>query len=744
MQANAQVERRAYDPVAFHLTGKRPAGEPDAIEGLRPALLAQFRDLAQLRYDYPLVLVEGQADGAGMRSLSGLIDGMLQKIAPAGPDSEQLRKMVLQLEREIRVMLSEGADGSLSELWDVAAGRLAARTDASFGQSVRIARAALDADGPVVDCDAAIAGNFVSHVWANVQAGKARRFRAVATRLAVKLDDILRSEFLRSPAGRAVDSLKAGIGGAHQQLFDFAAMSRLLPQATQRDALPENRRRRIEWALWVLKRQRFFARAAGQDKPSDAGELYSFTFETCADALAAFGARLADMVDLVKALSIAELEVDGAYVDSKHDTFFDRFDANALSPQDMALFPDYLVILGVRPSAADNAGLLDALSSGIPLKVVVNVDDLTEEGPPGDGHFTFGLRSAQLASMATGIGEAFVLQSASSNLYQMRDRVLAGLAYQGPALFSIFTGVPGNEGVISRYLSAASAMQARAFPAFTYDPSAGHDLASRFSLENNPQPDVDWTVQSFEYADDDLQRVTERAAFTFVDFLSGDPRYARHFARVTRKQWNDRMMPVVAWMSRPATGAVDAVPFVWAVDSNDLLVRVIADDKAIAATRRCLEIWHRLQEFGGVHNSHADRLLAREKAAWEEEHRHEKAAQPAAAPAPTAAAAPAPAVAPSAAAAPAAEAKEPERSPDEAYIETARCSSCNECIQLNDRMFAYNDNKQAYIANVDAGTYRQLVDAAESCQIGIIHPGKPRNKNEAGLDELMQRAAAFV
>ena len=744
MQANAQVERRANDPVTFHLTGKRPVGAPDGIEGLRPALLAHFRDLTQLRYDYPVVLVEGQGEGAGVRSLSGLVDGMLQQLAPAGPDSEQLRKMVLQLEREIRVMLSEGVDGLISELWDAASGRLAARTDAAFGQTVRIARAALAVDGRVVDCDEAIAGSFISHVWVKVQGEKARRFRAIATRLAVKLEDILRSEFIRSPAGRSVDSLKAAIGGAHHQLFDFAAMSRMLPQATARDTLPETRRRRIEWALWVLKRQRFFARAIGQDKPSDAGEPYSFMFETCADALTAFRTRLADMVDLVKALSIAELEVDGAYVDSKHDAFFDRFDANSLSPQDMALFPDYLVILGVRPSAADNAGLLDALSSGIPLKVVVNIDDLIEEGPPGDGHFTFGLRSAQLASMATGIGEAFVLQSASSNLYQLRDRVLAGLSYQGPALFSIFTGVPGNEGVISRYLSAASAMQARAFPTFTYDPAAGHDLASRFSLENNPQPDADWTVQDFEYADDDLQRVTEKVAFTFVDFLSGDPRYARHFARVTRKQWNDRMLPVVEWMARPAGGPVDRVPYVWAVDPKDVLVRVIADDKAIAATRRCLEIWHRLQEFGGVHNSHADRLLAREKAAWEEQHRREQAAAAVTVPAPAPAAS-APAVAPAAAAAAApAPAKEPERSPDEAYIETGRCSSCNECILLNDRMFAYNENKQAYIANVDAGTYRQLVDAAESCQIGIIHPGKPRNKSEAGLDELMQRAAAFA
>jgi hypothetical protein len=59
-------------------------------------------------------------------------------------------------------------------------------------------------------------------------------------------------------------------------------------------------------------------------------------------------------------------------------------------------------------------------------------------------------------------------------------------------------------------------------------------------------------------------------------------------------------------------------------------------------------------------------------------------------------------------------------------------------------MFAYNANKQAYIADVKAGTYAQLVEAAESCQLAIIHPGKPINKSEPGLEELIKRAEPFM
>ena len=179
------------------------------------------------------------------------------------------------------------------------------------------------------------------------------------------------------------------------------------------------------------------------------------------------------------------------------------------------------------------------------------------------------------------------------------------------------------------------------------------------------------------------------------------------------------------------------------VDADNVLQKVIVDERLIREARRCREMWHSLQELGGVHNSHAEKLLARERKAWEERMQQEAEAHAAAAPAAAAPAAAASATAaPAAVSAPAEE--EPQRSPDEAYIETARCSTCNECTTINPKMFAYDGNKQAYIADVNAGTYAQLVEAAESCQVSIIHPGKPRNPKEPGLEELLKRAEPFM
>jgi len=740
MQMNVDVKAQTIDPLIFFLTGKQPGDGRDALAGKRPALLAAYGDLTRLRYDFPLVLTEDKSDKVPVRSLSSVIDNMLQKIAPPGMESEQLRKMVLRIEREIRALAAAGESGLLSELWDKVAARLEA-ADAAFGKSVRIARAALETDGAVFDCRPDVASNLIAHIWSAVQEKKAQKFRATAGRLAVQLADILRADYLRSSAGRSAESLEAAVGPAHQALFDFAAMSKLLPKSSPRAALSEGRRRRIESALAVLKRQRFFAPAAGQARPDQSTKPYSFRFDDCAEAISAYRARLPDLAELVKAMSIAEIEIAGTYIEAKHDVIFSGFDAGSLNPRDSALFPDYLVVLDGRGSAGDNTALMAALSSDAPLKILLNAADLFDEPMAGHGHGPSGLRRAQLASLASGLGEVFVLQSTSSNLYQLRDRIGRGLSFSGPALFSVYSGVPAQESSLPLYLSAAAAMQSRAFPAFSYDPSAGADMASRFSLENNPQPDADWAVQSIEFADSDMQRVRQEVAFTFLDFLVCDHRHHSHFAVVPRGFAIERMVPAAQWIAGSSTESADAVPYVLTAGNDNVLSRAIADDRAIGAARRCLENWQRLQESGGVHNSHAERLLKREKAAWEEQKRQELASlQPVAAPIPAvvtpAATTPTAVAAESAAAA-------PERNPDEPYIETERCTSCNECTLINDRMFAYNANKQAFIADPGAGTYRQLVEAAESCQVAIIHPGKPRNPNESGLDELIERAASF-
>ena len=724
MQAGLQAS------IAFHLTGKIPAGELDPVDGLdlRPALFAEYRDLSRLRYDFPLVLVDGDTD-APVQSLCGLFDDALRALAD-GADVDRLRKHALRFEQEIRALVAEGGGAKLSALWAEAARRVSTHNDVDFQDSLKRLRAAIKVDGAVVDCDGGLPFRLFRHAWTSLHSRKAQRFHATVGRLTAKLADILAADAQHSPEGLSAGRLQASVGATHRDAFDFDALSRLLSELTPKVALGESRRRRIAGLLATLTSQRFFA------APDQRAEPYPFVFERCADAIAAYRERLPEMIALAKAIAMARLEVDGAYAEARHDAFFADFGANGLDPGEAGLFPDYLVCLHAADmSAAETELVVSAAASLMPAKILVQTDDILDLAPIGAG---LGLRSRQLVSAATSLASVYVLQSSSSHLYRFRDRILRGLAYPGAAVFAVFAGAADAR--LPRYLSAAAAMESRAFPAFAYDPSGGADWASRFDILDNPQPATDWPTHDLAYEDADHQRLTESVAFTLIDFVACDSRYARHFARVPRAKWNGGTASVADFLAHETGEVPEKVPSLLMVDGGNELQRVIVDARLIREARRCAEMWRSLQELGGIRNSHAERLLARERAAWQAEQAKAAGTTPVA-PGPAAAEV---AATPAAAPAPAAVEAEPERSSDDPYIETARCTTCNECTQINDKMFGYNENKQASIINPDAGTYRQLVEAAESCQVSIIHPGKPRNPNEPGLDELMKRAEPFL
>jgi hypothetical protein len=704
--------------VAFHLTGKRMGARLQAAEGLRlrPGLLACFGDLAQLRYDFPLVLVAGRADETCIQSLSAIVNKILQAIAPRGIEGEATRRHLLRLEREIRAQIANGDSGPLSRLWDLAAKRIGAADDAAFAETLSRARAALSVDGEVVDCTHGLPSQLVTYAWKALQQRKAERRALELKRLIFRLSDILQADFIRSSAGTSAERLQASVGAGMEDAFDFQAMSGTLAQVSGKDPLPDSRRQRVQQALSVLvaRQSGTQAGAAGPD------DLESCVFANCRDALAAFRVRLPKIIEFVKAMVIAELEIEGRYVEATHDPFFADFDESSVGARDLNLFPDYLVCIGSEGlHNLENAGLMEILASEMPIKVVVQVSDVLEE-PALRAHLGPVTTAAQLGRMAMGLGNAYVLQSCSSHLYQARRGIVVGLAHAGPALFSVFSGSPRGAGTLPPYLLSAAAMQSRAFPAFTYDPAAGPDWATRLALDGNPQPETDWPVHEFAYEDEAHQRATEQLAFTFVDFAACDPRYAGHFAIVPRAEWNGSMVPVGSSLTSDSPPGAGKIPYLQMVDGDHVLQRALADEKLLSAAHRCREMWRSLQELGGARGSRA---------------------QPVTPAAPAAMAATAPAAS---AAKPVAEEPVPEQRSDDPHIDTPRCTTCNECTNLNNRMFAYDGNKQAYIADLNAGTYRELVEAAESCQVAIIHPGKPRNPGEPGIAELLKRAEPFL
>ncbi|MFI5255359.1 MAG: hypothetical protein ACHQ15_07880, partial [Candidatus Limnocylindrales bacterium] len=589
------VATRPQVQLAFHVLGARPEPEADALDGLelRPALLAPYRDLGRLRYDFPLVLVDAGAEAAAacgeIRSLTGIVDELLRTIAPPGPEGEGLRGRGLRLEREIRALVTGGAGGRLSDVWARAATIFSAEDSDSPGAVLAAAGAHPSVDGLLLDCDETAARRVVEHAWAAAQAGKAERFHARAGALMAQLADILRAAAVNSAAGRTPDSLRASVGGPHQEIFDFAAMSRLLPTIAPDEELPAARRRRLEAALAVLQAQPFFA-PPPRSAASVPAESLGYRFDDCASALVAFRKRLPRMAELVRALAIAELEADGRYDEARHDAVFATFDAASLGPADLATFPDLLVCIPPgRARAAENSGLLEALASGLPIKILVETDTVLEPSPIADGQLGSSVHGAQLASTALGLDDVFVLQTTASDLYQAREGIRAGIEHPSAALLSVFSAPSGGASPLPPYLLAAAALQGRAFPAFCRDPRAGADLDGRFSLADDPQPALDWPVDDLAYADARLQRVQEPVAFTLADYAAADGRYARYFA--VAAEWDDSLIPAAEWLDLTPTEQARRVPYVLAVDGEDVLRRLVVDARLMRAVQRARVTW---------------------------------------------------------------------------------------------------------------------------------------------------------
>lgn len=434
---------RAY--LAFHLAGARTHGAVEPIDdrGLRPALLAPYRDLTALRYDYPLVLVHDQPARC-VRSLTELVDELLRRAAPRGPDGESRRRDVLRVEREVRARLAAGATGTLAERWAAAAARCGVDVPA------------LEVDGELLDCGRGTARKLIAHVWRAAQQVKVQQFRALTSRLVLRLEEILRADFLGSAAGRTEGQLRASFGGADGAGFDFGAMSRILTRSAATPSAPA-RLERVRAALAVIQGQTLFAGANGATADG-------YAFGDCAAAMAAHRARLPEMRRLARALAIAELEVAGLYVEARHDALLDRMYERDLRPADVALFPDTLVCVDAdRAAAGEGARLLELLSSGMPAKVVVDIDDL-DDARAGDGHGAFGVRRTRLAAMAMGLGQVHVVQAPASALYAVRDRLLGAVTGAGPALISVFAGAAEGAFDLPPYLVAAAALQSRPSP----------------------------------------------------------------------------------------------------------------------------------------------------------------------------------------------------------------------------------------------------------------------------------------
>lgn len=597
-------------------------------------------------------------------------------------------------------------------------------------------------------------------------------FRGLAESLGARL----RADDALSPGAASAERVAARLGTA-SQLLDASALSRVLPaQRGSRPLEPEHRARLERVASQLAEALRTIpaepevvvvAPAAGSAAMTGADRLHRVASPLAA-APKIFDDLAAERVVCLRAARVARIETDSSgWSDAGRQAALaavEALDWQGLEPDELALLPSVLALeFGGRVRGEQLGSLSHMLRSGRPIAglVVETLDDLhRDESWDAIAGFHPGL-----GYLAVAHREAMVLQSSSvcpDHLAQGLEACARSLA---PAIALVTVPREGAEDGDRPALSAALA--GRATPLLRYDPAAGETWAERFDLEGNPDPGAVWPLVGSDPGE----------PWTFVHFAASDPALQRHVFAEAVPSDDPRLMPVVDWLAANDERRWQQIPFLQVVDAAGQPSRaIVARPAAIAALDR-LRAWRILQELAGFHNEHARRAAERARAEAEERAAAERAAlesahakaiervrlesatetvdrivaallgQVPALPIPPPAIASPPAPTPSGADVIDEAGRKGDGEQDvlaeDPWIDSGLCTSCNECTNLNGRMFRYNANKQAELVDRSAGTFEQVVKAAEKCTARCIHVGTPPENDPTVTDALRARAAKF-
>ena len=436
---------------------------------------------------------------------------------------------------------------------------------------------------------------------------------------------------------------------------------------------------------------------------------------------------------LVRALRTARLEIAGAFNAGVHGPALDRLDWQGADTDELKAVPP-VVIVDTATHLADSS-LTDfgrLLRSGLPVHILVadcvaDAEELTAF-LPDYGYIAMAHR------------EPYVLQSSLAR----PDHLIPGLEELAQLLRPAVAVVSGPGSSLDPQLAwqEASALQlSNAAPLYSYNPQAGDSWSERFKLGSSPVNGAS----------------AEPLTFAHAVALSAD--FLNHFRVLPRSAWNDEQIDLESYLRNYKDEPPLAIPYI-SIEVNGATERAVITRQLANLCRDRMRAMRVFEELAGIGNAYVEAAVAktREEVQRFDTERENEAKLKAASQAvqrvvamltntqpvePVSGAISSPVVGAgkldtgTAAAA-------IQDTVEDPYIESSMCTSCNDCTKINPRLFVYNADKQAYISDPRAGSYAELVKAAEGCPAKCIHPGSPRPDDRTATPALRARGAKLA
>jgi ferredoxin len=813
----------------FHLGDPRAGESEEGVAGYLPALLGPYRDVAKLRFDYPLVLHDATpvlAEYAPDQIATPLTE--LLRIASASIGKEATGERLLRdnLDRLESIVQEAVTDrpAPATEVLRNAAERMQndlaldpqnrSRLDTAVGQLL----AMLPPEGVLLGYSRLAGVHLLLHAIGHRLIPRHERFRETLQGLVQHLRELLRIERTKAEDLRPEQQGRLRVGSAGGRFLDAEALARVVGHRRGSRPMPGASRRRIEEALGVLEAQLAVREVdlvtivhSGLPLSDLRNGGLPFVLHTtpqrqyrvqaqsglapCIETEALFDERAAQFAQVIGAVRTAQLEVEGLYDLEAYEPWLDTRSWKDLTREELQLLPTVVALISADLVVGDGMRAISRLlRSGRPVQLLVEVEpSVNAPGFPEEQALTE--HRLEIGYFGLCHRHAWVQQSSAARPQHLVTGYLTALdeACTGLHILSAEdSGQRAGPSPIHPWLLAGSAIEARGHPLFHFHPSGSRGVGNgdgfgRLDLQGNPQPACDWPAHELRYFERDGTQQSLALQFTFADFALLHPKLWQHFRLLPEGVETEALVTVETYLSREGDANRQALPFIWVVDKEGRLRRALIARELLRATEDRQNYWRTLQAFAGVRNPHVENVqkqmqaeilerLAAQREQLNAAHRNdlEQVRQEAARQAMkrlaealvrrdlavdgfvpgTACQALPPAPSPEETSASQPEAATPKWNAadeppnadgtiEEPWIDTPLCTSCNDCLSINPQLFVYDENKQARINDPRAGTYAQLVEAAEQCPARCIHPGLPLDPDEPDVDALTERAAPF-
>ncbi|MCX5771104.1 MAG: 2-oxoacid:acceptor oxidoreductase family protein [Candidatus Hydrogenedentes bacterium] len=448
-------------------------------------------------------------------------------------------------------------------------------------------------------------------------------------------------------------------------------------------------------------------------------------------AMGVFEGHMVKMADGFRAIRVAELELEGKYDPAKHDNFFTYFNWRNFTDDEYLLCPPVVAVGG--DGAMFDIGFQNVsrvLMSGKPVKIFIvdtqvysntggqactsgftgQISDMAEYGKAFQGKEEI---RKEMALICMAHRTSYVLNGNLSNPSHLIESFVQGLNSRHPALFNVYTPCMPEHGIGDDVAKqqAKLALESRAFPLYRFNPDKGVTFEECLDISGNPKADQDWPTYTIDYVDAENKPAKMTLPLTFADFAVTEARFRKQFKKAPADTWNQNMAPIAEFLELPQDQRKGKFPYVWVVEKNHTLGRLIVAQPVVKACEERRDFWKLLRSLTGKK------------------------------PAPAVAAKPAEAASP-AAPQPAPAAKQAPGGGNgfnAATINKEDCSGCGVCVDVNSNIFGLSDDSVAVVKDPKGGPYKDIVKAAESCPGKAIKPGTPANPAEQNDPDLVKR-----